>query len=123
MTGAENAKTKNHSLKLRGAIPNILANIGIQRITKCAPIEAAIANNKYGLTSGLILNNDSSSEIAFKAFNISITTRTDRDSVDAFTFPIVKYKQGLLCKSTPSIKLTGWKLSFGQDGHYPQLDN
>ena len=92
-------------------------------MTKWAPIEAAIANNKYGLTRGLILKSDSSSDIAFKAFNISITTSTDKDNVEAFTFPIVKYKHGLLCKSTPSMKLTGLKESFGQDGHYPQFDS
>ena len=94
---------------------------GVQRSS--SPIEAAIANNKYGLTSGLILNKDSSSDIAFNAFNISMTTRTVKDNVEAFTFPIVKYKQGLLCKSIPSMKLTGWKVSFGQEGHYPQFDN
>jgi hypothetical protein len=43
--------------------------------------------------------------------------------VEAFTFPIVKYKHGLLCKSTPSMKLTGLNESFGQDGHYPQFDS
>jgi hypothetical protein len=45
--------------------------------------------------------------MAFKALNISITTKTDNESVDAFTFPVVKYKQGFFYKSTPSMKFTG----------------
>ena len=72
---------------------------------KWAPIEAAIAKSKYGFTSGLILNKESSSDIAFNALNISITTRTDNDNVEAFTFPIVKYKHGFFYKSIPSMKL------------------
>ena len=107
ITGNEKIITRTHSLKFKGAIPKIFVKIGTYRIKKWEPIEAAIASNKYGLTNGLIVKRESSSDIAFKALNISITTNTDNERVDAFTFPVVKYKQGFFCKSIPSIKLTG----------------
>jgi hypothetical protein len=81
------------------------------------PIEAKIAKIKYGLMNGDIVSSELSSEIALSAFNISITTRTERDRVDAFIFPDVKYEHGLFAKSCPSIKLTGENSSFGHDGH------
>lgn len=42
---------------------------------------------------------EASSDKALMAFNISIITKTVNDKVEAFYFPQVKYKQGLVEKS------------------------
>jgi hypothetical protein len=81
------------------------------------PMELDMARRRYGLTNGLMVRRELSSEIALRAFNISITTRTDRDKVDAFTFPSTKYLHGSFCKSIPSIKLAGANSSLVQVGH------
>lgn len=56
----------------------------------CSSSELVIANSSRGLTSGEIVNNELSSEIAFKELSISINTSTDKLSVDAFTLPRTK---------------------------------
>lgn len=43
---------------------------------------------------GDMVRRELSSEIAFSAFNISITTSTDRLKVDALILPEVKYEHG-----------------------------
>ena len=80
-----------------------------------------IARMRYGLIQGGITNSELSSDSAFRALSISITTKTESDKVHAFTFPLVKYSQGLAVKSSPS-KLATEKPSF-QEGHSLQLDN
>jgi hypothetical protein len=50
-----------------------------------------MASKRYGFMKGDIVNRELSSDMAFNAFNISITTKTLRDKVLAFTFPAVKY--------------------------------
>jgi hypothetical protein len=72
------------------------------------------------LTNGLAVKSELSSEIALRAFNISIITRTESERVEALTFPSVKYLHGSAYKSSPSTKLTGAKSSFDQVGHSPQ---
>lgn len=71
------------------------------------PTAHAMAKSKYTLTNGLMVKSELSSEIALRALSISIITRTDRDRVDAFTFPSVKYLHGSCERSIPSTKLTG----------------
>jgi len=55
--------------------------------------------------------------MALRAFNISITTSTDNERVEALTFPSVKYLQGSFDKSSSGIKLAGENSSFVQVGH------
>lgn len=86
------------------------------------PIEPIIAKINQGLIQGGITNNELSSDRAFKAFSISITTRTDKLRVLAFTFPLVKYSQGFLEKSNPS-KLVTLKEPVGHEGHSLQLES
>lgn len=82
-----------------------------------------MANKRYGFIRGDIVNRELSSEIAFNAFNISITTKTLRDKVLAFTFPAVKYWHGFLTKSKPSMKLAGANSAAGQAGQSPQCES
>lgn len=58
---------------------------------KWRPIDPAIASKRYGFTNGLIVRSELSSDIALSALSISITTKTDKDKVDAFTLPETKY--------------------------------
>lgn len=67
-----------------------------------------------------MVTSELSSESAFKALNISMTTRTDRLRVLALTLPLVKYSQGFLEKSKWS-KLFGWKDPLGHEGHSLQF--
>lgn len=60
-----------------------------------------IAKIRYGLIQGGITSKELSSDRAFKAFNISITTRTDSERVLALIFPLVKYSHGFAEKSRP----------------------
>lgn len=53
-----------------------------------------------------MVSNELSSDKAFKALNISITTKTDKLKVLALTLPLVKYSQGLLEKSMPRMLFT-----------------
>jgi len=103
-------------------MPKIEAINGIYKIAKCDIIEPAIAKMRYGLIQGGITISELSSDRAFNAFIISITTKTERDSVEAFTLPLVKYSHGFLVKSKLS-KLLGVKLPFGHAGHSLQFDN
>lgn len=75
-------------------------------MTACPRIDPAIARIRYGLIHGGIVIKELSSESAFNALNISITTRTERLKVLALTFPLVKYSQGFAEKSNPP-KLLG----------------
>jgi len=88
-------------------MPKIALKNGTLTIIKWSPMETAIATMRYGLTNGCITNKELSSEIAFNALSISITTKTESDRVDALTLPTVKYVHGFWEKSRPSIKLTG----------------
>ena len=49
-----------------------------------------MATSKYGLIQGGDVNKLESSDKAFKALNISIVTRTDKDNVDALALPSLK---------------------------------
>ena len=68
-------------------------------------------------TNGFIVSSELSSEIAFRAFSISITTRTESDKVDALIFPSVKYLHGSAYKSSSGMKFTGLNSSLVQFGH------
>ena len=46
------------------------------------------------MMNGLMVNKELSSEMAFRAFSISITTSTESDRVEALILPCVKYEQG-----------------------------
>jgi hypothetical protein len=54
---------------------------------QCKVIDPQIATIKYGLANNPTLNMEPSSDNAFNALNISITTSTERLSVDAFYLP------------------------------------
>lgn len=63
---------------------------------QCNVIDPNMANIKYGFAntptfnielSYNLLRKDHTSDKAFKALNISITTKTDKLKVDAFYFP------------------------------------
>jgi hypothetical protein len=58
-----------------------------------------MATINHGFIQGGITNNELSSDKAFKALNISITTNTDKLKVLAFILPFVKYSHGFLEKS------------------------
>lgn len=57
-------------------------------------MDIPIANMRVGFASGPTVNKELSSDKAFNELNISMTTRTVSDSVDAFYFPKVKYLHG-----------------------------
>lgn len=67
----------------------------------CEAIEPIMAKMRYGLIQGGIVIRELSSDKALRALNISITTKTDKLRVEALTFPLVKYSQGLFEKSIP----------------------
>merc|ERR1712023_430290 len=79
------------------------------------PNDAAIAASSHGLTHGGMVTSEPSSEIALSALNISIVTRTDSDSVDALTFPSVKYLHGL-CFSVSNSPMTPSPLKSKSSG-------
>jgi len=58
-----------------------------------------MAINNKGLAKIPIYKIEASSDKALIALNISIITKTVKDKVEAFYFPHVKYKQGLVEKS------------------------
>ena len=61
-------------------------------MTKCMPMEKPMATRSHGLAHGGIWSSDESSESAFSALSISITTSTERDMVEAVALPAaVKY--------------------------------
>lgn len=88
MTGSATAKTKNHSFKLRGTIPNTCAKNGTYNIKKCRPNDTDIARRSQGLTQGGIDKRLPSSDRALRELNISMATNTERDNVIAFTLPV-----------------------------------
>lgn len=49
-----------------------------------------MASKRYGFINIVITKRELSSDMALSAFNISITTKTLRDRVLAFTLPTVK---------------------------------
>ena len=89
-TGKAHRTTNIHSLKLNGTMDKIVAKLGTYKITKCNPKETNIAMSKYGLIHGGEVNKLESSDKAFKALNISMVTRTDKDNVDALALPSLK---------------------------------
>jgi len=52
------------------------------------------ATIKEGFRNGPTVRSELSSDKALKALNISITTNTVKERVEAFYFPNVKYLQG-----------------------------
>ena len=57
-------------------------------MTMCIPMEKAIATSSQGLAHGGIVRREESSLRALSAFNISMTTRTERESVEAVDLPL-----------------------------------
>jgi hypothetical protein len=53
-----------------------------------------MAKRRYGLSQIPDSRRELSSEIALRAFNISISTRTESDKVEALILPYVKYEHG-----------------------------
>ena len=84
------------------------------------PIDATIARSNQGFTHGGITKRELSSERAFKALSISITTSTERLRVLALTLPFVKYSQGFFEKSIPPKLLT---VKPVHDGHSLQFES
>ena len=89
-TGVEKSSTSAHSLASSGTMEKIRASAGTYKITKCSAKEDAIASRSHGLIQGGITNSEMSSEMALHALNISITTSTVSDNVEAFSLPSVK---------------------------------
>mmetsp|Transcript_4653 Transcript_4653/g.9296 ORF Transcript_4653/g.9296 Transcript_4653/m.9296 type:complete len:105 (-) Transcript_4653:1038-1352(-) len=89
-TGKENNNTRSHSLIDSGTMEKVVAKVGTYRITKWRPNDTAIAMRSHGLDHTGTFKIELSSDNAFAALNISIATRTDRDNVDAFIFPLEK---------------------------------
>lgn len=89
-TGDAKRTTSIHSLKERGTIKNIFARGAMYIIRKWSPNDTAMATRRYGLTNGVIVKRERSSEIALRALNISMVTSTESDSVEAFTCTIDK---------------------------------
>ena len=104
-TGNENINTSTHSLISKGIIPNTSFMNGIYKITKCKIIENEIATINQGFNHTGIVNNELSSEMAFIALNISITTNTVKLKVHGFLLASEKYRQGLVDKSNPENEL------------------
>lgn len=90
ITGNEKTTTNPQSLNVKGTVPNILAKNGTYRITECKRMDKAAAINSQGFPKRPTVRREESSLKAFMALNISITTITDKDMVDAFFFPRVK---------------------------------
>ena len=65
-------------------------------------MEKAIASRSHGFAHGGIWRSDESSESALSALSISMTTRTERESVEAVVLPFaVKYSHFLAERSGP----------------------
>ena len=94
MTGMDQARTAIHSAWFIEWMEKISLRKGTYTITQWSTIELAMAAINHGFTIGVIVNSELSSEIAFRAFSISITTSTDRERVEALTLPSVKYLHG-----------------------------
>ena len=90
ITGNEKPTTNPQSLNVKGTVPKILAKNGTYKITECKRMDRAAAINNQGFPRRPIVSREESSLKAFMALNISITTITDKDMVDAFFFPKVK---------------------------------
>jgi len=93
-TGTENRMTRHHSWQFKGEIPKIELKTGTYRIIIWLATDPKMARMSQGLIQGGIVINELSSDKALRALNISIMTSTDKLSVDAFTFPFVKYSHG-----------------------------
>jgi len=59
-------------------------------MTQWRVMERKIATNNHGLANKPIVKIEESSLKAFKALNISMTTRTVKERVEAFCLPTVK---------------------------------
>lgn len=90
MTGKDIMITRLQSLKSSGTVLKTFSKIGMYNMQQWRTIEEVMAIKRCGLTKIPVLNNDCSSLIAFRAFNISITTNTVRERVEAVCFPHVK---------------------------------
>ena len=88
-------------------------------MTQWRRMEEAMARMRYGFTNGVMVSSELSSEMALSALSISITTRTERESVEALTLPLVKYSHGAADKSIPSTKL--FTLKSFHSGHCDQV--
>lgn len=121
ITGKAIAKTKIHSLRLRGTVPNTWARNGMYKIRTCNPNETAMATRSHGLTQGGIARRLVSSESALRELNISMATKTESESVVAFPFPVLKYSQGSFSNENtcaPAVK--GETVKLFQEEHFPQ---
>ena len=82
-TGALMATTAFHSIQSKGRIENRPCKKGTYKIAKCNAIERMMAPTSMGLCQRKNVRRDSLDESAFMAFNISMTTRIERDTVEA----------------------------------------
>ena len=87
-------------------MPNTWFIKGMYKITKCKIIEKEIATSNHGFNHTGIESNELSSEIAFMALNISITTKTVKLRVQGLVLKTVKYEHGSFDKSKPEKLLT-----------------
>merc|ERR1719263_1876127 len=94
-------------------------------MTKWRPKETNIASRSHGLAHGGIWRREPSSERALRALSISMTTRTEREKVEAVALPLVKYSHGLAERSMPTPLAAHWRKSgvyepYGKSAHLPQ---
>lgn len=82
-TGALIARTAFHSVQFNGKIENNVCKNGIYRMAKWRVIDRMMAYTSIILFQRGKARSDSLDESAFMAFNISITTRIESDTVDA----------------------------------------
>lgn len=83
MTGMLIVRTARHSFQFNGRIENKLCKNGMYRIAKCSVIDRIIAYTSIMLFHSGKFSRDSLEERAFIALNISITTRMERETVEA----------------------------------------
>lgn len=89
-TGKAQANTSNQSLIVKGTVLKIFSKRGTYNIMQWRASDPIIAAINHKLPKMPVCKRDPSSDIALRAFNISITTRVVRESVLGFYFPQVK---------------------------------
>jgi len=83
MIGTLSHRTACHSFQSRGTIEKRPCKNGMYKRAKWRAIEREMAYTSIMFSQSGSVRRDSLDERAFMAFNISMTTRMDRDIVDA----------------------------------------
>ena len=83
MTGALIISTAFHSFQFNGIMWKRDCKIGVYNKAKCKAIERVMAYTSIMLSHNGRVRRDSEEDKAFMAFNISMTTRMESETVDA----------------------------------------